>query len=61
MNVLCAGNKVFATRQAQGGGVTPTPLAYALGLKHAVRESHVARDAFWELSKHLSYFVYSPV
>jgi len=26
INFLCAGNKVFVKNQAQGGGLTPTPL-----------------------------------
>jgi len=31
INFLCAGNKVFVNIKLKGGGLTPTPLAYALG------------------------------
>jgi len=37
MNLLCAGNKVFVKYQAQGEGLIPTPLAYALGCNHLGR------------------------
>jgi len=30
INLLCTGNKVFVKFQAQGGVLTPIPLAYAL-------------------------------
>ena len=30
INLLCAGNKIFVFYQTQGGGLTPTHLAYAL-------------------------------
>jgi len=30
INLICKGNKLFVKYQAQGG-LTPTPLAYALG------------------------------
>jgi len=29
-NLLCASNNVFVKYQAQGGGLTPTPLAHAI-------------------------------
>jgi len=30
VNLLCASNNVFVKYQAQGGGLTPTPLAHAI-------------------------------